>query len=154
MGYDVSKTTTQPTTTTTDLLGNKEIRSSTGELIGYEDVVRGKSRRATELEKKTDIYKQAIKVKPTIEYETKRYENIGYSANEAKKLATESIKQGGVTYTPTRAKEIIKDRKGGILSLTGKVIDSGKKVKFGEKGETYDPITNTFIRESPTGRIS
>lgn len=40
--------------------------------------------------------------------ETQRYKDLGYTQSQANKLATESVRQGGMTYSPERAKEIVK----------------------------------------------
>jgi len=45
---------------------------------------------------------------PTISYETKRYQDLGYTQPQASKLAKESVRQGGMTFSPERAKEITK----------------------------------------------
>jgi len=39
--------------------------------------------------------------------EYKRYKNLGYSASDARILATESLKKGGITFTPNYANKIL-----------------------------------------------
>jgi len=40
--------------------------------------------------------------------ETQRYQDLGYGVSDAQKLATASLQRGGVSFTPQKAKEIIK----------------------------------------------
>jgi len=42
--------------------------------------------------------------------ETQRYKDLGYTSSEASKLATASLARGGFTFSPERAREIIRER--------------------------------------------
>lgn len=50
--------------------------------------------------------------KPTVSSEIRRYQDLGYTSSQANKLAKESVNQGGMTYSPERAKEITKSTTG------------------------------------------
>ena len=47
---------------------------------------------------------------PTLSAESQRYQTLGYTKSQSEKLAVESVKQGGMTFTPNKAKEIIKEK--------------------------------------------
>lgn len=94
-------------------------------------------------ETKREIRKET---KQQVNLEKQRYRDLGYKTSQARKLARESIKQGGVTYTPDRTKEIIeeksiKNRSKEILeNLTGaKVVIPSEGTKI-ELPKTLDEI--------------
>ena len=71
------------------------------------------------IDKKVKAYKEDVK------QETQRYKDFGYSPAQSKKLATESLKQGGVTFSPSGAEDILLSKG----EKAGKWVE--KKVKEG-----------------------
>jgi len=90
-----------------------EIRDSKGNLVGYDTGTQ--TIVATESEKLTDKLSRSAQQKqiskPTLSSETQRYQDFGYSKSEATKLAKESIKVGGQSFTPEISERIIKGEK-------------------------------------------
>jgi len=107
---------------------------------------------------KESIISEQVKV-PTISQETKRYQEIGYSKSDASKLAKESIRQGGMSFTPERAKDITRP------VVVTKVRDVGTYVKEKAKDtisyfkgdevktkEIYSPSVSGFVTASAMGQ--
>jgi len=73
-----------------------------------------------------DVVKPAESTKKDIGFEklskeTKRYRSMGYPQKEAEKLAGESIKRGGFSFTPEKADELIGEEK--RTGVTGMLSD-------------------------------
>jgi len=73
---------------------------------------------------------------PTIKSETIRYENLGYTPSESKKLASESISKGGVSFTPEGAREILTSSVKEKETFKEKVSETwgGFKILMGREG--------------------
>lgn len=87
--------------------------------------------------------------KENYELEIKRYKDFGYKPNEAKILAEESIKQGGMSFTPDYAKRIIaedkiekfkKEKNKEISNAIREVVGGKEAYKFNTLRETLDSL--------------
>jgi len=68
---------------------------------------------------------------PTITAETKRYESFRYSKPEAQALAKESVKLGGVSFTPEGAKQVLQEPRGDLSGVSSDFKDVGMGSIFG-----------------------
>jgi len=99
------------------------------------------------------------RVNKAYNYETKRYRDLGYTLNEARRLAGASISRGGFTYSPKEAKKII--RVTPSEKVSGAAYEdlpenirgiSGKKLK-GKLVKVFDSPTAKAIMDRPFGYV-
>ncbi len=85
---------------------------------------------------------------PTIEFETKRFKDAGFSQIQARRLAKESVKLGGVSFTAEAATEIIKPPIPikDIIEKTKRVIQRGKEIRIPLVGKSILELTGKGVR--------
>lgn len=106
-------------------------------------------------ETQKEFYRKVISpAQEQLKTEQQRYKKLGYSPLESKKLAEESLRVGGMTFTPTKAKEIIKDIK---LPERGKAIfkltETGEGIYPTTKGYSYSPASFMQREKTPFEKV-
>ena len=120
-----------------------------GVLIGVEDANTGVSRLPTESEKSSYSIQEKVSSqlsKPTMSSEIQRYIEMGYDKLESTKLATESVKQGGVTFSPEKALNILKSKSEKQYAKTvSDVLSSGKEIDLSKISDI--PLVGNVVYE-------
>ena len=91
-------------------------------------------------------------VNPTISSETRRYQDLGYTQNQAKRLAKESIKQGGMSFAPDYASKITR-RKIGATGFVSALSSSDKDLKDMKPSDSYDTGISTGLLDRFSNRV-
>lgn len=110
---------------------------SSGKVKGIEDSIKGESRLATS----SDIanFEKLKKESETYQSEIKRYKDLGYKDTQAETLATYSLSEGGMTYVPEVAKEIIETERYKDLGYPTEQAKVLAQKSLSEGGITYTP---------------